>query len=112
LILLTICILFELCIIEKGSTIMARLYVNSLFIFCALLLVGQMPVAPAFADEALKDTTVHQQIIDKINQSDIPPHVKKQLLNDIRIDMIESVKRANIPEHVKQRLVKDLQQTR
>lgn len=51
------------------------------------------------------------QIIDTINQSNIPEEVKNQLFRDMRTTLIENVRKANIPESTKHTIIRDLENT-
>ena len=51
------------------------------------------------------------QILESINQANIPDNVKEQLFQDLKISMIENVRMAKIPEEVKRTLIKDLEST-
>ena len=49
------------------------------------------------------------QIIDSINQANIPENKKHQLLRDMQTTMIENVRLANLPEDTKRVLIRDLE---
>ena len=75
-------------------------------IFTCICTIGSSSL---HAEETNKDMTTYQHILDNINESDLPDHIKNQLLSDITMDMISTIKESDIPEVQKQRLLQDLE---
>ncbi len=75
-----------------------------------VLVLGIFAPLSLQAEKISKDITEYHQIIDKINESEIPEHLKNQLFNDLKTNMIETVRNSDVPEKIKKRLIQDLQQ--
>jgi len=80
----------------------------------ASLLFGLSQFTPTITmaqDAASFNIAEFHQILDAINQANIPDNVKDRLFLDLKTSMIENVRLAKIPEDVKHTLIKDLQST-
>jgi hypothetical protein len=76
-----------------------------LSLFCNTMVIAQDQAASTF------NMAEFQQILDSIDQSNLPDSFKDQLFRDMKASLIENVRQAEIPEGVKRTLIKDLENT-
>ena len=78
-----------------------------------LMLISMLGASPMVKAENANSVDIQQyhQILDAINNSEVPEEVKNQLFRDMKTNLIEKIRQSNAPEEVKKNLVKDLENT-